>query len=263
MTPRRVVRRHVQTERGDAILVDVDERESLPATDAVAVAVVAAIRSGDEESLSQLLIERPELANARLVDQRGVARTLLHVVTDWPGYFPNGPRIVERLLAAGADPDAATGGKQPETPLHWAASSDDLEVAQALIVGGAAIDVPGGSIGTPVENAVGYGCWHVARLLCARGARVDKLWVAAGLGLLPLVREHVEDTPPPDRSDIDHALWQACHGGQLRVAAYLLEHGADIDTIPDHHNARPMEIAAAPDTRRGLLIEWLAKRATT
>ena len=136
-----------------------DEPESLPTTDAAAVAVVAAIRSGDDEFLSQLLIERAGLATARLVYQCGVARTLLHVVTDWPGYFPNGPRTVERLLAAGADPDAATiGGSQPETPLHWAASSDDLEVAEALIAGGAAIDVPGGSIGTPVENAVGYGC---------------------------------------------------------------------------------------------------------
>ncbi len=240
------------------------ETESLAATDAVAVALVAAIRSGDDESLSRLLTERRELATARLVDRCGVARTLLHVVTDWPGYFPDGPRTVERLLAAGADPDATTtGGRQPETPLHWAASSDDLEVAQALIAGGAAIDVPGGSIGTPVENAVGYGCWHVARLLCARGARVDKLWVAAGLGLLPLVREHVEDTPPPNRGDIDHAFWQACHGGQLRVAAYLLEHGADIDTIPDHNSARAAEIAAAPDTRRGLLIDWLRKRTTT
>jgi ankyrin repeat protein len=248
--------------REEAILIDMDEPEVLPATDAVAVALIAAIHSGDDESLSQILIERRELATVRILDRHGVTRTLLHVVADWPGYFPNGPRTVERLLAAGADPDAATtGGRQPETPLHWAASSDDLEVADALIAGGAAIDVPGGSIGTPVENAVGYGCWHVARLLRAQGAKVDALWVAAGLGLLPLVREHVEQTPPPDRHDIDHAFWQACHGGQLRVAAYLLEHGADIDTTPDHNHARPVEIAGAPDTRRGLLIEWLAKHA--
>jgi ankyrin repeat protein len=237
---------------------------SLSATDAAAVAVFAAIRSGDEESLSRLLTQRRELATARIVDQRGMARSLLHVVTDWPGYFPNGPRTVELLLAAGADPDVATtGGRQPETPLHWAASSDDLEVADALIRGGAAIDVPGGSIGTPVENAVGYGCWHVARLLYARGARVDKLWVAAGLGLLPLVRQHIEQTPPPDRSDIDHAFWQACHGGQLRVAAYLLDHGADIDATPEHNSALPVEIAGTPDTRRGLLVDWLTQRAMT
>jgi uncharacterized protein len=106
-------------------------------------------------------------------------------------------------------------------------SSHDLDGAEALIAGGAAIDVPGGSIGTPVENAVGYGCRHVGPPPTCRGARVDTLWVA-GMGLLPVVREHVERTPAPDRSDIDHAFWRACHNGLLRVAAYLLEHGADI-----------------------------------
>jgi uncharacterized protein len=242
----------------------VDEPQSLPTTDTVAVEIVAAIRSGDGRSLSRILAERPELAATRLVDARGVSRTLLHVATDWPGYFPDAPRTVDRLVAAGADPDAVTtGGGRPETPLHWAASSDDLEVAEALIAGGATIDVPGGSIGTPLENAVGYGCWHVARLLHARGAQVDELWVAAGLGLLPLVREHVEQAPPPDRGDIDHAFWQACHGGQLRVAAYLHEHGADIGATPDHNDARPVEIAGAPDTRRGLLVDWLAQLGTT
>ena len=237
---------------------------ALPATDALAVASVTAIRSGDAKSLTRLLEQRPELATAQIIDDRGgIGRTLLHVVTDWPGYYPNGPETVALLLAAGADPDANTGGDRPETPLHWAASSDDLDVAEALIDGGARIDIPGGSIGTPLENAVGYGCWHVARLLYAQGARADKLWVAAGLGLLPLVCEHVEQSPPPERGEIDHAFWQACHGGQLRVAAYLLEHGADIDAAPDHHTARPVEIAGSPDTRRGLLVDWLKRRATS
>jgi hypothetical protein len=70
------------------------------------------------------------------------------------------------LLDAGADPDAAGSGSYAETPLHWAASTDDVDVAAALIDGGANIEAPGGSIaGTPLANAVGYGCWHVARLL--------------------------------------------------------------------------------------------------
>jgi hypothetical protein len=62
-------------------------------------------------------------------------------------------------------------GRQ-ETPLHWAASSDDVDVAEALIDGGANIHATGGSIasGTPLDNAVGYGCWRVARLLVQRGA---------------------------------------------------------------------------------------------
>jgi hypothetical protein len=40
------------------------------------------------------------------------------------------------------------------------------------------------SIGTPLDNAIGYGCWHVARLLVTRGAKVDKAWHAAALGML-------------------------------------------------------------------------------
>ena len=68
--------------------------------------------------------------------------------------------------------------------MHWAASSDDVDVARALIDGGADINLAGGSIGTPLDNAIGYGCWNVARLLVERGARVDKLWHAAALGLL-------------------------------------------------------------------------------
>src|ERR1019366_2151757 len=51
------------------------------------------------------------------------------------------------------------------TPLHVAASSDDADVADALIDGGADLETPGGSVGTPLDNAIGYGCWNVARLL--------------------------------------------------------------------------------------------------
>jgi ankyrin repeat protein len=110
----------------------------------------------------------------------------LHVVTDWPGYFPNGPEIVRLLVDAGADPNARQPGE--ETPLHWAASSDDWHVAAALIDAGADINAPDGSIGTPLANAVGYGCWDVARLLVARGADVDQPWIAASLGLLDSLR---------------------------------------------------------------------------
>jgi uncharacterized protein len=70
------------------------------------------------------------------------------------------------------------GSRHAETPLHWAASSDDVEVADALIAGGADVEVRGASIagGTPLDNAVGYGCWQVAHLLVNSGAKVEKLW---------------------------------------------------------------------------------------
>jgi hypothetical protein len=135
--------------------------------DPVATATVHAIHMGDTTSLSSLLSQHPGLASEEIHE----TRTPLHVVTDWPGYFPAGPATVRLLIGAGADPNAVSGGNRPETPLHWAASSDDADVADALIGGGAGLETPGGSIGTPLDNAVGYGCWNVARLLVQRGAR--------------------------------------------------------------------------------------------
>src|SRR5204863_878839 len=104
-------------------------------------------------ALGRLLVERPERAAARSGNARGGVRTPLHVATDWPGYFPNGPAMVAALIAAGADPNAPVQGSgAAETPLHWAASSDDVEVAEALIAGGADLEASGASIagGTPL-----------------------------------------------------------------------------------------------------------------
>ncbi|MGI8756455.1 MAG: ankyrin repeat domain-containing protein [Acidimicrobiales bacterium] len=62
-----------------------------------------------------------------------MTRTLLHVVTDWPGHFPNGAEAVRTLIDSGADPNARFTGPHTETPLHWAAGSDDVEVLDALL----------------------------------------------------------------------------------------------------------------------------------
>ena len=87
------------------------------------------------------------------------ATSALHVVTDWPGHFPNGRAIVARLVAAGADVDAAFCGAHAERPLHWAASSDDVEVLEALVEAGADIEAPGSVIGgdSPLADAVAFG----------------------------------------------------------------------------------------------------------
>jgi hypothetical protein len=67
--------------------------------------------------------------------------------------------------------------------------------AVVLIDGGADLETPGGSIGTPLDNAMGYGCWHVARLLVERGAPVGALWHAAALGMLPRLDELLAASP--------------------------------------------------------------------
>jgi ankyrin repeat protein len=221
---------------------------------------VRAIHTGDVEAVRQHLGQFPELAVSTGLDEKRSSRTALHIATDWPGYFPYGPEIVRLLIAAGADPNVpATGGTFSETPLHWAASSDDVDVAAVLIDNGADIEALGGSIagGTPLDNAIGYGCWHVARLLVMRGARVDKLWHAAALGMMSRVVELLGGDPVPTLSDINAAFWQACHGGQRRVAEYLLSRGADIHAIPDYTRQSAVEAAGGLDTRRDTMVSWL------
>ena len=72
-------------------------------------------------------------------------------------------------------------------------------MADALIAAGADIEARGASIagGTPLDGAVGYGCWQVARLLVDRGARVDKLWHAAALVMMSRVEEFGAKSPGP------------------------------------------------------------------
>ncbi len=196
------------------------EQESgkqIPSDDRVAVELRAAVRTGDVAAIQGLLRSDPALVSARLVSKDGGSGTPLHLVTDWPGYFPKGPEIVRLMIDSGADPNALTAGRDSpgpgdETPLHYAASSDDVDVAEALIDGGADIEVPDGSIGTPLDNAVGYGCWHVARLLVTRGARVDKAWHAAPKGRLTGSKDPRAAARVCGRVAV--ASGHACAGGQ-------------------------------------------------
>ena len=233
----------------------------IPSDDQAAVELLLAVRVGDVAAIQTLLRNDPALASARLVGKDGGTGTPLHLVTDWPGYFPNGPEIVRLLIDAGADPNALTTsrgsqtGPGSETPLHYAASGDDVDVAEALIEGGADLETPDGSIGTQLDNAVGYGCWHVARLLVARGARVNKAWHAAALGMLPRLAALLGSDPAAE--DVSQAFWHACGGGQRRAAEYLLSRGADLNWEPDYAHGTPLDAASGLGTRHENVISWL------
>ena len=197
----------------------------LRSDDPLARKVTQVIRSGTAAELRQVLHEHPALVRARLGDGRGHARSLLHVVTDWPGHVPEAGAKIRALAAAGAEVDARFTGPHTETALHWAASSDDVEALDALLDAGAGIETDGAVIGggTPIADAVAFGQWKAARRLLERGARTT-LWQAAALGLLDRVRDELAGTA---QEDLDNALWCAAHGGQRGTAELLLAHGAD------------------------------------
>ena len=223
----------------------------------VAIEVIAAVHSGDLDALQRLIDEHPGLATSRLGGPGG-GRTPLHVVTDWPGFFPNAPEAARLLIGAGADVDSRGDDEENgETPLHWAASSDDAAVAAVLIDAGANLDVPNGSIGTPLANAVGYGCWNVARLLVAGGAIVNGLWEAAALGLLERLEQLLLDESIATAENISQAFWHACAGGQRRAAERLLGLGADFNWIPDYSYGTPLDAADGGGTQQSNVIEWL------
>jgi uncharacterized protein len=106
--------------------------------DPSASAAVEAIHSGDAKSLERILGKNSNLVKARVDGERN----LLHVATDWLGHFPNSPETVATLVTHGADVNAKFAGRHSETPVHWAASSDDVAVIDALLDHGANIEAP-------------------------------------------------------------------------------------------------------------------------
>ncbi|MEU1282057.1 ankyrin repeat domain-containing protein [Streptomyces sp. NPDC005805] len=228
----------------------------IPLDDPLAVSVTGAIRTGDLPALRALLDGHPGLATAR-VDGNGGGRSLLHLATDWPGHIPDGPATVAALVAAGADPDARFTGAHAETPLHWAASCDDVPMIDALLAAGADIEAPGAVIGggTPLADARGFGQWRAARRLVEHGARTT-LHDAAALGLTDRVAEALAAEGPdrPDAEEVEGAFWSACHGGQLATARLLHAHGAHPDRV-GYDDLTPVEIARAQEA--GDVVAWL------
>lgn len=231
------------------------------ANDPRAQALVASIQTGDVSTLARMLGEDPSLATVRIVDEKNVSRTLLHVAADWPGHFPNGAATVAVLIAAGTDPDAVCTHDEPhgarETALHWAASSDDVAVLDALLDGGADIEAPGAVFtnGAPMSDAVIFAQWNAARRLLERGARTT-LTQAAALGLQDRVEASFADEAHATDA-VTAAFWHACRGGQRATAAYLLDRGAELNWVGWDHKT-PLD--AALQSADEALVAWLRTR---
>ena len=209
-----------------------------------------AITKGDVQSLRALLG-----ADAGLATSLINSRTPLHLFADAPGHRPNPAGVVSALAEAGADLDAhAVGMWHHETPLHWAASNDDVE----LIDAGADIEHPGSSIsgGPAADSALGYAQWQALRRLYERGATMN-LSRAAALGLIPLVTGLATATPPPDGDELSTAFWNACRAGQLEAARYLAGRGANINWRAPWSGETPLD--AARGSRERGVVAWLSE----
>lgn len=219
--------------------------------------VTAVVKRGDVGRLSHLLAADPELACSVVEDAKGGGRSLLHLFADWPGHNPNAEAVVRALAAAGADLDApAVGMWHREAPLHWAASSDDVQLVDALLDAGADIERPGASIngGSPLSCAVGYGQWAAARRLVERGART-LMWHEAALGLMERIARRLDSRPYPVAAELSAAFWNACHGGQLAVAKSLFTRGADPNWSAPWSGQTPLDIAER--SGRSEIAAWL------
>ena len=232
-------------------------RRTLRSDDPLAIELTTALKQGDVERLSRLLAAEPDLASCVVRNEKGGGRTPLHLFADWPGKIPNAFAIVEALKRHGADLNAAAVDTwHSETPLHWAASNDDVALIDALLDAGADLECGGSSIdgGPPLSSAVGYGQWAGARRLVARGA-ITQLWHEAALGMMEAIVRRVEAAPSLHGTDLSGPFWNACRGGQLAAAQYLFAHGADPNWPAPWSGQTPLDIAE--QAGRNDVVAWL------
>ncbi len=233
------------------------DHEVDPRFEAAADAVVA----GDEARLSDLLAKDPTLVEAR--SAFGHESTLLHYcaangVENRRQRTPrNAARIVSILIEAGAVVDALSGsggGGLNQTTLCLTVSSGhphDVgvqgDIVDALLDGGAAINgVNNDSM--PLATAIAFGYLETAERLAARGARVDNVVLAAGLGRSDLIESMTDSdglvrgsqryvdpfgfVVDSERELKDRAFFVACRLGHLEAATLLLDRGANIQFAP-------------------------------
>jgi ankyrin repeat protein len=84
---------------------------------------------------------------------------------------PGGGEVVRALVRAGANVNSHDGAKRC-APLHMAARRGNVEIAEALLDSGAAVDLKDSVGDTPLRRAINCGKTDVAALLIARGADI-------------------------------------------------------------------------------------------
>lgn len=160
---------------------------------------VQAIVTGDDVGLRSLLLQEPSLVHARATSEP--RPTLLHYVAAngvEPQRSPkNAPAIARILLEGGADVDAvAPIYEEPfsnttlcltVTSCHPYLAGVQASLVDVLVDHGAKVDGLADD-GAPLGCALLFGYREAAERLVLRGARVDNLIFASGLGRTDVVR---------------------------------------------------------------------------
>lgn len=257
-------------------------------------AAVEAVIAGDETQLERLLRANPALVHARsnivtCHDPPVHGATLLHYLgANGVENFrqkspPNAAAVAKMLLDAGAEPDALAsmyGGRY--TTMNMLASSTppaeagvQVALIETLLHYGAALEGRGeGQWTSPLMTALVFGFRDSAEALERRGAAIDTLAAAAGLGRLADVKRllalasqedrhlalalaaqlgHVEclralldagEDPNRYNPACCHAhatpLHQAALGGHFAAVRLLIEHGARLDFRDSIYDSTPL-----------------------
>lgn len=224
---------------------------------------VQAIVAGDEAQIRALLTAYPDLVNQRAPVEHQA--TLLHYVAangvELQVSPPNAPEVARILLEAGSEVDATAplGGDQRfTTPLCMTVTSihPHLSGVQANLVD-VFIDYEAKVNGIededgPLGCALLFGYTQAAERLVLRGARVENIIYAAGLGRTDVVRRMMKsDTGvqnitrrtddragrfsfpvPRDADAVEVAMIVAAMHNRLATLRVLLDSGIDVNAAP-------------------------------
>jgi ankyrin repeat protein len=222
-------------------------------------AAVEAVVSGDLAALRCMLRESPGLVRAR--STRRHHATLLHYVgaNGVEGGRQKTPanaiEVAKTLLDAGAEVDVladmyenkCTTMSMLVSSCHPAKVGLQTALAETLLDYGAALDGPGSAWQSAIMTALVFGYLNTAQTLAKRGAPVDNLAAAAGLGWIDDVARLL---PAADSQSRHIALALAAQHGHADVVRMLLDAGADPNRYnPDgyHSHATPLHQAVWSD----------------